>query len=233
MTDKKVRQTVEQAIAEAHPMRERYYHLCWWKGRLQCLHIHHTKEVHTVFYSAPGQVFIDGLTPHQWRLVTTRVMDVCRSRSMTLGGGSARRKARTPTQSSRQKLQITEFDSRRLRTLLATAKSPGSSTDAPLDKLQRLLETADTVSPQEVPNDVVTMNSQVRLRDDDDASEMTLSLVFPLDTVGDADFEKMKVSILTRIGLSILGRRVGDTVEGHIRVHELLYQPEAAGDFHL
>jgi len=228
MTDRKVRQTVAQAIAETHPIWEKYYHLCWWKGKLQCFHVHHTKDIHTVFYSAPGQVFIDGLTPHQWELVTTRIIDFCRSHAVTLGG-TTRYKAGT----SQARLQITEFDSKRLRALLATAGSWASSANACLDKLQQLLEAADTVSPEEVPNDVVTMNSQVCLRDDDGASEMTVSLVFPLDAVGDADFEKMKVSILTPIGVSILGRRIGDTVEGHLKVQRLPYQPEAAGDFHL
>jgi regulator of nucleoside diphosphate kinase len=38
---------------------------------------------------------------------------------------------------------------------------------------------------------------------------------------------------LSPLGLSILGRRTGDIVDGRVRIDELLYQPEAAGDFHL
>ena len=94
-------------------------------------------------------------------------------------------------------------------------------------------ESADTVAPQDVAADVVTMNSHVRLKDDEARREMTLSLVFPADALKDTDFEKLNVSVLTPIGLSILGRRVGDVIEGRIRVAGLLYQPEAAGDFDL
>jgi len=102
-----------------------------------------------------------------------------------------------------------------------------------LDRLQGVLESACTVAPREVAGNVVTMNSQVRLKDHKKKDEMTCSLVFPLDAVKGEDLEKRNVSVLSPMGLSILGRRVGDTIEGRIHVDQMLYQPEAAGDFHL
>jgi len=46
--------------------------------------------------------------------------------------------------------------------------------------------------------------------------------------------------VLAPIGMAMLGYRVGDTFEwevpagiSHLRVLEILYQPEAAGDYHL
>jgi regulator of nucleoside diphosphate kinase len=49
-----------------------------------------------------------------------------------------------------------------------------------------------------------------------------------------------KVSVLTPFGAALLGAHVGDEIEwslrhgaGRIRVEAVLYQPEAAGDFHL
>lgn len=233
MNEKKVQEIVTKTIAEAQIEPWKYYHVCWWEGKLQCLHVHHTREVHPVFYGAPGSVFAEGLTPHQWRLTTERIMDFCRTRGITLAGTGARRKGKAAAESAKGKLQITEFDSLRLRTLIASVQSPGSPANALLDKLQGLLESAHTVAPQDVPADVVTMNSQVRLKDDDKHNDITLSLVFPLDAMKDMEFEKMRVSVLSPIGLSILGRRVGDTLDGRIRVEEMLYQPEAAGDFHL
>lgn len=233
MTEKKVQEIVNKTIAEVQIEPWKYYHLCWWEGKLQCRHVHHTKEIHPVFYGAPGSVFANGLTSHQWRLTTERIMDFCRTRGITLGSTGARRKAKSAVESTQGKLQITKFDSQRLRTLLASAQTPESPTKTLLDKLKRLLESAHTVAPQEVSADVVTMNSQVRLKDDDKDNEITLSLVFPLDAMKDMELERMRVSVLSPIGLSILGRRVGDTLEGRIRVKELLYQPEAAGDFHL
>jgi transcription elongation GreA/GreB family factor len=101
-----------------------------------------------------------------------------------------------------------------------------------LDRLENLLATARVVAPCDVPEDVVTMNSQVRLRNDKDDVEMDLFLVFPAEARG-SDFEKPKLSIFTRTGLSMLGRRVGDRVNGQLRILDLPYQPEAAGDFEL
>jgi regulator of nucleoside diphosphate kinase len=235
MTEEKVQQIVAQAIAETPIERWKYYHVCWWDGQLQCLHVHHTKNNHPIFFAAPGDVFANGLTEPQWRLATTRVLEFCRTQGITSCNGLVRRKRKAVAGRSRsaEKLQITEFDSMRLRALLTSAKSSESSMDTCLEKLQQLLETADTVAPEEVPADVVTMNSQMRLKDEEQDREMTLSLVFPADALRDGDFERMKVSVLTPIGLSLLGRRVGETVEGRIRVQELLYQPEASGDFNL
>lgn len=233
MNEVKVREIVAKVIAAADIESWKYYHVCWWKGKLQCLHVHHTKEHHPTFYAASGYVFTEGLTVHQWKLVTDRVMEFCRTRGIRLTAGSTRRKAESPAGSFPDKLKITEFDSMRLRKLLATGRSPDSPVNSDLDKLQRLLESAETVPPERVPADVVTMNSQVRLKDDEANAEMTLSLVFPADARREADFEKMNVSVLTPIGLSILGRRIGDTVEGRVRVHDVLYQPEAAGNYDL
>ncbi|HNS19590.1 MAG TPA: GreA/GreB family elongation factor [Sedimentisphaerales bacterium] len=234
MNEAKVREIVGETIARTPIEPWKYYHVCWWEGRIQCLHVHHTKEVHPVFYGAPGQVFADGLTPRQWQLIVDRVMDFCRTRNVKLAALSARPWGKTRRKPGQGGLQITEFDSARLRAMIASIQSPESPSNALLDRLRRLLESAHTVAPQDVPSDVVTMNSQVRLKDNEKNCEMTVSLVFPLDSLKDKkDFDEMNVSVLSPIGLSILGRRVGDTLDGRIRVDRLLYQPEAAGDFHL
>jgi len=68
------------------------------------------------------------------------------------------------------------------------------------------------------------------------AREMLLHLVFP----SEADFKLGKISILAPIGTALIGYRAGDTVEWKVpagirrlRIDEILYQPEAAGDHHL
>ena len=231
-TDKTVRQIVARAIAATPIEAWKCYHVCWWEGRLQCLHVHHTKESHPSFYAANGYVFTDGLNVHQWRLVTNRVMDFCRSRGIRLCGGPGQR-AVQKAGAFRERLQVTKLDSLRLRGLIADTRSPESPANARLDKLQRVLESAHTVAPEEVSADVVTMNSQVRLKDDHRNEEMTCSLVFPLDALNGKNPKERNVSVLSPIGVSILGRQVGDTIGGRIRIDEMLYQPEAAGDFHL
>ena len=61
----------------------------------------------------------------------------------------------------------------------------------------------------------------------------TYSLVFPTE----ADFAEGKISVLAPIGTAILGYRQGDTIEWPVpsglcklKVDEIVYQPEAAGD---
>jgi regulator of nucleoside diphosphate kinase len=54
-----------------------------------------------------------------------------------------------------------------------------------------------------------------------------------------ANFERGRISVLAPLGIAILGQRVGDVVAvrapGGVRkllIENVLYQPEAAGDFH-
>jgi regulator of nucleoside diphosphate kinase len=231
MTEKKVHYVVSRVVAAAKLVREKCYHICWWEDQVQCHHVHHTKDSHEIFYTAIGYVFLDGLSEFQWKLVTTRILEFCRSQGIELDLRSGRRK--TGRRHERSRRCLTAFDSERLRILLASARTPGSKLNAYLDRLQRLLEAADIVAPRDVPRDVVTMNSKVRLKDDEAGEDMALSLVFPADAAQDADPEKFDVSILSPLGLSLLGRRIGDIVGRRVRIDELLYQPEAAGEFHL
>jgi regulator of nucleoside diphosphate kinase len=80
------------------------------------------------------------------------------------------------------------------------------------------------------------MNSRVRLKDLETNEEKVYTLVFP----SEANLEQQKISILAPIGTAILGYRVGDTVEWRVpggirklRLEEILYQPEAAGQYSL
>ncbi len=125
---------------------------------------------------------------------------------------------------------VTDLDCKRLQILLAAARASQPEIMAWLQTLQQLLETADVIPAEDVPPNVITMNSKVRLWNNDTAREVTLSLVFPADARG-SDMDKVKLSVLTHLGMSILGRRVGDVVEDSIRIDRLLYQPEAAGHF--
>ena len=134
------------------------------------------------------------------------------------------------------KIYITEFDSRRLRELINVAAEFGDKrTPQYLDELSDELDQADLVRPEEIPNDVITMNSTFRLQDLDNGEEAVYSLVFPAD----ADSLRGKISVLAPIGTAVLGYRVGDTVEWDVpaglkrfTVKEIVYQPEAAGDYH-
>ena len=233
MSSKPLHQIVQKAIRKRPQDEGRYCHLCWWQEKLQCLPTLHTKDPHPIFFMAPGEAFAAGLSEHQWRLIERRFGDFCKDRKIELSASSPKRVRRGRKATSRRRTQVTEFDLFRLRALLATARQGGTLPDDRMRQLQEMLEQADVVAPQEIPSDVVTMNSRVRLKDSRSREDMVLTVVFPGDAKSDDAVEPLRASILTPIGLSVFGRRVGDELDGKIRVDELLFQPEAAGNFEL
>ena len=132
-------------------------------------------------------------------------------------------------------LFVTEFDIDRLRALLKGTRLWSTADREYLQHLEEELDRANVVAPKEVPGDVITMNSRLRVRDVDSGRDLTLTIVFP----SDADLEQGKISIVAPIGTALLGYRVGDTVEWRVpagvrrlKIEEILYQPEAAGHYH-
>ncbi|MBK5093296.1 MAG: nucleoside diphosphate kinase regulator [Actinobacteria bacterium] len=132
-------------------------------------------------------------------------------------------------------IYITQFDLKRLRELIKSAK-PVDRDRKHLNDLEDELSRAKLVDPKDVPEDVITMNSKFSLEDLDSGERMTFALSFPAD----ADPEEGSISVLAPIGTAVIGYRVGDTIEWEVpagkrrfRVRKLLYQPEAAGDYNL
>jgi len=133
-------------------------------------------------------------------------------------------------------IHITVFDLERLRKLLQDAQCTDYRKSEYLEKLQMELNRAEVVSPQDIPSDVITMNSTVCLEDLDTEEEEIYTLVFPEN----ADLGQGRISVLAPIGTAMLGYEVGDTFEWEVpagkrrlRVKRILYQPEASGDYHL
>lgn len=132
----------------------------------------------------------------------------------------------------RRKVYITDQDLARLNDLVGHGNEHPDL--APLiEGIGRAL-----VVPQElIPPNVVTMNSKVRFRDMDTNADMEATIVYPKH----ADDAKGRVSILDPIGLALMGLTVGDTVEWPmpeggtkvLKILEVLYQPEAEGDWEL
>jgi regulator of nucleoside diphosphate kinase len=129
-------------------------------------------------------------------------------------------------------IHITDYDLTRLKELLHVGISFAERDRELLEALQGELDRAHIVEPTAVPQDVVTMNSRVRLTDAETNEEQVYTVVFP----SDANVEQRKISVLAPIGTAILGYRVGDRVEWRVpggikklRIEEILYQPEAAG----
>jgi regulator of nucleoside diphosphate kinase len=133
-------------------------------------------------------------------------------------------------------IYITENDLKKLRALVNTSKESLKKGDQNLLLLEGELSRAKVVPQQDIPSDVITMNSEVYLKDMDTNEETIYRLVFPHQ----ADVDKGYVSILAPIGTALLGYRVGDIIEWKVpsgiakwKVMKIIYQPEAAGDYHL
>ncbi len=102
--------------------------------------------------------------------------------------------------------------------------------------LEQELKAGEVVAPARVPRGVVTMNSKLSLRDLASDERDTYTLSYPQE----ADIDEGRVSVMAPLGRALLGAKVGDVVEfdapagtRRIKIERILYQPEAAGDFHL
>jgi regulator of nucleoside diphosphate kinase len=133
-------------------------------------------------------------------------------------------------------IQITEFDFQRLNRLLRQAQHSDYRGSEYLAELQAELDHAQIVPSKAVSQEIVTMNSIVVLLDLATRKEETYTLVFPED----ADIGQGKISILAPIGTAMLGYEIGATFEWQVpagkrrlKVKRIIYQPEAAGDYHL
>ena len=130
-------------------------------------------------------------------------------------------------------IYITSKDRARLEAIgqMTEAKDRGDLADL-VEELNRAI----VVPAEEIPDDVITMNSRVRLLDLDRGTAVEYTLVYPAE----ADFANGKISIVAPIGAAMIGYREGDEIEWDVpggrrrfKVEAVLYQPEAAGDTHL
>ncbi len=133
-------------------------------------------------------------------------------------------------------LYITKFDMDRLLELIDGLRSAPKANQANLDLLEKELYRGILVDPQNVPHDVITMNSRVTITDTESGEKMNYTLVFP----SAANINDGKLSILAPLGIALLGYRKGDVIEWQVPsgakkfiVDDIIYQPEASGDYHL
>jgi regulator of nucleoside diphosphate kinase len=124
----------------------------------------------------------------------------------------------------------------RLNELIDGLRLSPKANQANLDLLEKELYRGVLVDPQDIPHDVITMNSKVSITDTDSGEKMTYTLVFP----SAANIAENKLSVLAPLGMALLGYRKGDAIEWPVpsgvrklKVDEIIYQPEAAGDYHL
>jgi regulator of nucleoside diphosphate kinase len=129
-------------------------------------------------------------------------------------------------------LVLNARDVTRLERLLET---PALAALPVAEELQVEMARADIVEPEAVPPHVVTMNSTVLCREEGSGREHRLTLVYPAD----ADAASGKVSVFAPVGAALLGLSIGQCIDWpvpggmlNLRVLDIPYQPEAAGDWH-
>jgi regulator of nucleoside diphosphate kinase len=133
-------------------------------------------------------------------------------------------------------MTINDIDRRRLGHFLSSTETAALGSARSRFELETRLEEADTVPAELTPRELVTMNSTAELIDLESGDHQIFTLVYP----DDRDLVRNSLGILQRLGLRLLGRRIGDIVEvqdgiraRRFRIDSLSYQPEAEGDTHL
>lgn len=131
---------------------------------------------------------------------------------------------------------VTHSDRARLAALLDSGFARAIESADYLNDLRAELDRAEIVAPEDTPDDVVTMNSSVRLYDCDAEESETFTLVYP----NRANIAEGRLSVLAPIGTAILGQRQGDIIHWRtpggvrrLRIDEIVYQPERDGAFEL
>ena len=123
---------------------------------------------------------------------------------------------------------ITDLDHVRIFNLLRRQTAAGGAPEHARD-LAELIDAAEQVRPQEIAPDVVTMLSKLR------GAERSITLCYPPE----ADAAQGMISVLSPLGTSLLGLRVGEVarwrgIDGktaELVVRAIEFQPEASGDY--
>lgn len=126
---------------------------------------------------------------------------------------------------------VSSQDLERIEALLDSLPPDSPAAQSLLEELDR----ADTVAPCNMPPDVVTMRSRVRFEIDEPPETFCMTLAYPREMSDVPD----GISILTPIGTALLGLSVGASIDWprpdgqlvKVRIVDVLYQPERAGDF--
>ena len=127
---------------------------------------------------------------------------------------------------------ITEEDLFELREMIERARIDRNGDGPYLTNLQSELTRAQIVPAEDIPRDVITMNSKVVMYDLDTREQELFTLVYPWY----ADADNNRISVLAPVGTAMIGCRVGDVIKWPVpagirrfRIEELIYQPEREG----
>ena len=126
---------------------------------------------------------------------------------------------------------VTDADMDRLSRLARALKLSLFRDQLQLERLEQTLESAEVMSLERIPRDVIRMNSRIRVLDFDTRKIELYTLVFPEN----ANISTGWMSVLAPVGIALLGHRQGDVIETKVpggtrklRVEQVLIRAELA-----
>jgi regulator of nucleoside diphosphate kinase len=135
-----------------------------------------------------------------------------------------------------EELIVNKLDFARIKKCIGDARYFKSINKVEAERLIKELESAKVVEPEAIPSNVVTMNSIVKMTFLNNHKQVQFQIVYP----DQANITENRISIFSPIATALIGYKVGDEIEWivpagltKIRIDEIIYQPEAAGDYHL
>ncbi len=131
---------------------------------------------------------------------------------------------------------LNRLDYLRIQKCISDAKLVKSISTSEAENLMKELNSAKIVEPKEIPDNVVTMNSIVKISFLNTNKHVEFRIVYP----NQANLKENKISIFSPIATALIGCRVKDEIEWivpsgltKIRIDDIIYQPEASGDYNL
>ena len=116
---------------------------------------------------------------------------------------------------SRPTIIINDLDAERIDILL---EQPAYAGLPIADALNAELDRAQMCSPEEMPHDVVTMNSRVKFRNLSDGEVRVRTLVYPAKMTD----SNTQLSVMAPVGAALLGLRVGDSIHWELPLQPTL-----------
>jgi regulator of nucleoside diphosphate kinase len=128
------------------------------------------------------------------------------------------------------KLLITESDARHLRTMLQRPELFSERDRVQCEALEQEIERAKVVPSDQIPSNVVTMHSRVRIVDMRTGEQLVYQIVYPHE----ANYAAKRISILAPIGMALLGYSAGTEVDWtvpsgnrRLRIEAVEHQPKS------
>jgi regulator of nucleoside diphosphate kinase len=135
---------------------------------------------------------------------------------------------------------ISTLDSELLMKCIRAVEGRHTTIFDEIQVVKKKISSACKVKPQDVPRNIVTMNSLVELQRNNTNTKFTIKLVFPEFENINENIKETRVSIFSGLGAALFSGKVGDEVvystwknEIRIKITNVVSQPEANGNYYV